>query len=946
MKLDVNGELHDVDDRHAKTPLLWVLRDVLGVRSVKFGCGGGFCAACTVLVDGKAVKACQQLAGRVQGKVVTAQAAAGAEADAVRDAWYRKNVVQCGYCQPGQICAATALLSADPEPDDLAIDKAMTGNLCRCGTYPRIRAAIHEAADTLKAGRRPAPVPTGDTGGEPVFDVTDPIGAYVTIDPDGTVHVASSQLEMGQGVHTALTTILAEELDVEPASVHVVTVTDTSGRYDNPILGGGLQSTGSSTSLIMFWQRYRQIAAVLRQRLKNAAALRWTVQAEEIEVSAGVLSHPDGHRATVGELAAEAALLPAPLDAQPKQADEYRQVGRDGGPRVDSPGKIWGTAAYTIDVEWPGVLTALVVHPPLFGATLASVEDDAAREMPGVVDVVTISNGVAVVAETFFDAVKGAAALVLEWDNTGAETRGTDQLREEHLQLAREGSGAAVAKSEGDVEAALAAAHTVVESVVDVPYLAHAPMEPHNAACRMREDGVLEVRAGTQSGDVARMVAADVTGLPDDRIEVQTALAGGGFGLRLGAAPSPVSEAVEITQALGFKHPVKVQSSRTEEFKSGQFRPMAAVRVRAGLDATGAITAWDHRVVAQAVAESLPVTGKALFQNGVDILQVVGAIDHPYAFGDQRVEMIHFPTAIPVATWRSIGMVQNVLAIETVLDEIAERLDRDPLELRRDLLVSSPRTLAVLNLAAERSDWFTPLPAGRARGVAVSSGFGTHSALVVEISTDARDQIHLDRIVLVADPGTVVNPDMVRAQLEGGALFGLSAALSGRITLKDGNVVQQNFDGYPIMRMAGTPDIDIHLVPSGDAPGGIGEVAVPTVAPALVNAIASLRGERIRSLPVSTSTKISPTGGIRTRIAHDPSARPAPQENPITAVDIVPTQDGPYKCSGPITIHDHDGREVDVPDGDVYLCRCGASANKPFCDGSHASVAFDGTLNN
>jgi isoquinoline 1-oxidoreductase subunit beta len=864
MDLNVNGATHTVDDRHETTPLLWVLRDVLGLHAVKFGCGSGFCAACTVWVDGKATKSCQTAARRVVGKAVhTADAAEGPQMDALRSTWYRNNVIQCGYCQLGQLLAAGALLAQNPTPDDAAIDRTMNGNLCRCGTYPRIRSSIHEAAATLREGGAIDLVPRDDDRPLPVFDQSDPIGAYINIGSDGTVNVACSQFEMGQGTHTGLAAIVADELDADVAQVRVVHAGNASGRYDNPILGGGVQQTGDSTSTIVYWTRYRQVAAALRTQLVRSAARRWRVTESEISVSKGVVSDPSGRQAGFAELTGHPELGPSPADAVPKDNAEYRVIGDPTLRRVDSPAKIWGTARFAIDVEWPGLLTALVVHPPKFGAIVASVASDEARAMPGVVDIIEISNGVAVVAETFFDASNAARKLSVEWNIDGAETRGSEELRAEHLRLAAEAKETAVARDEGDVEDAMAKAARVIERITDTPYAAHAPLEPINAACRVREDGVLEVRVGTQSGDFARLAAAEASGLPEDRIDIQIAYAGGGFGLRMIMQDSPVSEAVEIAKSLGWKHAIKVLSSRTEEFRNGNFQPMTAVRTKVGLDDEGAIVAWDHRVVSQSISASLPVVGKTLYHDHLDIMQIVGAIDMPYSVPNHRVEAVDFMTAIPVTTWRSIGTYQNTFAIETMMDEIAQALHEDPVALRRRLLPGHPRARAVLDLAAERCGWDRPLGDGRARGFALSFGFRTYSAQVVEISLDDRGRLVVERITLVVDPGTLITPDLAKAQMEGGLVFGLSAALGAQITLREGEVVQQNFDGYPVLRFQGTPDMDIHFAPSGDAPGGLGEVAVPTVAPALANALAALRGERITTLPISKYIKVSPTAGRR-----------------------------------------------------------------------------------
>jgi isoquinoline 1-oxidoreductase subunit beta len=415
MKLVVNDAELEVEDRHAKTPLLWVLRDVLGMHGTKFGCGAGFCAACTVLVDGRNTKACQTATERVVGKsVTTVEGASGAVVDAVRDAWHRGNVVQCGYCQPGQTLAAVSLLESDPSPDDEKIDEWMSGNLCRCGTYPRIRAAIHEAAGTIAAGDHVdslvAP-PELEVGGLTPEDANDPVRPYIRIHADGTIVAYSSQIEMGQGIHTGLATIVAEELDADFDSVRVVNAANGGGPpkdvYGNPDAGSAFQYTGASSSTRAFWVRYPLVAAQARARLAAAAAELWDVPSDELEFERSVVRHPTGKEATFGELAARAEQLPVPDGVQPKDPSGYRLIGGEGRLRVDSVSKIVGATRFTIDISVPGMLTAVVLHPPRFGATVASVDDQAALTEPGVVAVVPIEEGVAVAAETMADAVRG-----------------------------------------------------------------------------------------------------------------------------------------------------------------------------------------------------------------------------------------------------------------------------------------------------------------------------------------------------------------------------------------------------------------------------------------------------------------------------------------------------------------------------------------------------------
>jgi isoquinoline 1-oxidoreductase subunit beta len=864
MKLVVNGANYEVDDRHAKTPLLWVLREVLGMSGTKFGCGAGFCAACTVLIDGRNTKSCQTATERAVGKTITTvEGAAGPVVDAVRSAWHEGNVVQCGYCQPGQTLAAVSLLEANPSPDDAAIDTWMSGNLCRCGTYPRIRAAIHAAAGLLADGSEPSPLvaePELDVDRLTAQELMDPVHPYLRIREDGMIVAYSSQIEMGQGIHTGLATIVAEELDADFDSVRVINAANGRGPngdvYGNPDVGSAFQLTGASNSMKAFWVRYRLAAAQARARLVAAAAEEWAVPAGDVEVEDGVVRHASGRQAAFSELAARAEQLPVPEGVQPKDPADYKLIGREGRLRVDAVPKILGATHFTIDLSLPEMLTAVVLHPPRFGATAISVDDQAALAEPGVVAVVPIEEGVAVVAETVADAQRGLRALTVEWDDTNAERRSTAELLAEHLRLLESGEQAVTARDDGDVDRALAEAISTIDATYTLPYLAHAPMEPNNAACRMREDGVLDVWVGSEGPEYVKMNASSIAGIDKEQVEVHITFAGGSFGLHSSAERDPTAEAVQIARALDWKYPIKLQSLREEEFKVGRYRAMAVHRVRAGADRDGRLTAWHQQIVAEPTSVNLPFVRDVMFTNGVDFFTTTGAVDPPYAVANFRLESTNFESRIPTMVWRSVGNSHTEFARESAIDELAIAAGRDPVDLRRELLAGSPRTLQALELAADRADWGSPLPEGRARGV-TGSGFLGHSAQVTEVSLDNRERVHVERIVFALDCGRNVNPDLIRAQVEGGILWGLSAAAWGEVVLGEaGEIVTQNFDRYPVIRMRSVPQIDVHLIESAEPPSGVGEVSVPSVAPALANAIAALTGTRIRQLPFSKSIKI------------------------------------------------------------------------------------------
>ena len=865
MKLVVNGTEVEVGDRHAKTPLLWVLRDVLALHGTKFGCGAGFCAACTVLIDGRNVKSCQTATERAVGKsITTVEGASGPVVDAVRDAWHRGNVVQCGYCQPGQTLAAMSLLESHASPDDAKIDEWMSGNLCRCGTYPRIRAAIHGAAGTLAAGRDPGPLvpaPEPDVQRLTADEAADLVHPYVRVREDGTVVVFCTQLEMGQGIHTGFATLVAEELDADFDSVRVVNAANGTGPggdvYGNPDIGGAIQLTGASNSMKGSFQRYRRAAAQARARLVTVAADAWQVPVAEVEVERGEISHASGRRASFGVLAARAEQLPVPDDVRLKDPSEFKVIGREGRLRVDAPGKILGRTGFTIDVSLPGMLTAVVLHPPRFGSTVASVDDRAARAEPGVIAVVEIEEGVAVVGETFADAQRGLRALDVSWDDTTAERRSSSELLAEHLRLLDSGEKAVVSRDDGDVEEALARAEATIDATYTLPYLARAAMEPNNAACRRRDDGTVEVWASTESPEYTRMAASEAAGVEKDRVEVHVTFAGGSFGLHSTSTHDPTTEAVQIARALDWQHPVKVQSLREEDFKTGRYRAMAVHRVRAGADAAGHLTAIHHEMVAEPTSVNMPYVRDALFTGGVDFMTVTGIADGPYPCPNFRLSSTNFESGVPIMVWRSVGNSHTEFARESAIDELAIAAGRDAVDLRRELLADNPRTLRALELAAEIADWGAPPPEGRARGITCSS-FLSHSANVTEISLDARGRVRVDRIVYVLDCGIEVNPDLIRAQVEGGLLFGLSAAAWGEVILGEGgDIVTQNFDRYPVMRMRSVPTFEIHLIESTEPPTGVGEVSVPSAAPALTNAIAALTGTRIRQLPIDKTIKIA-----------------------------------------------------------------------------------------
>jgi isoquinoline 1-oxidoreductase beta subunit len=667
---------------------------------------------------------------------------------------------------------------------------------------------------------------------------------------------------MGQGIHTGLATLVAEELDADFEAVRVVNAANGRGPngndvYGNPDLGSAFQLTGASNSMKGMWGRYRLAGAQARARLVAAAAEAWEVPAGEVELDRGVARHRSGRQAGFGELASRAEQFPVPEGVEPKDPADFKLIGREGRLRVDAPAKILGETRYTIDVNVPGMLTALVLHPPRHGAKVASVDDQAALAEAGVTAVVRIAEGVAVVAETLADAQRGLGALNVEWDDATAERRSSEQLLAEHVRAAESGDGAIVARDDGDVDQAMADAQSTVEATYTLPYLAHAPMEPNNSACRMRDDGMLDVWVASESPEYVKMNASSLAGIDKERVVVHVTFAGGSFGLHSSAERDPTSEAVEVARALNWQYPIKVQSLREEEFKVGRYRAMVAHRVRVGADSRGRLTAWHQRIVAAPTSVNLPFVRDVMITNGVDFFTTTGAVDPPYAVENFRLESTNFETPVSTMVWRSVGNSHTEFARECAIDELAIAAGRDAVDMRRELLADSPRTLRALELAAELADWGSELPEGQARGLACS-GFLGHSAQIIEISLDARQRVRVDRVLFTLDCGRNVNPDLIRAQIESGILWGLSAAAWGEIVLGDGGeIVTQNFDRYPVMRMRSVPRIEAHLIESTEPPTGVGEVSVPSVAPALANAVAALTGTRIRQLPLSKTIKIA-----------------------------------------------------------------------------------------
>ena len=662
--------------------------------------------------------------------------------------------------------------------------------------------------------------------------------AFVHIGSDDSVTVLLKHSEMGQGVWTTLPLVLAEELDCDWSRVRVEHA-PAAPAYAHTAFG--LQMTGGSTSTWESYAQMRRAGAMARAMLVAAAAQRWQVAPSECRVDKGVISHGE-KRLRFGEVAEAAARLPAPSEVTLKDAKAFGLIGK-GARRLDTPAKISGRAEFGLDVKRPNQFIATVARAPVFGAKLKSFDAAKAKAVPGVVEVVQVPSGVAVIARHTWAAIQGREALVTDWDLGPGAGLSSAQLLQDYRKLAA--TPGAVAKSAGDAASKLKGG-AVVSAEYHVPFLAHAPMEPLNCTVEIGKDGC-DIWTGTQFQGVDQMAAAQILGLKPEQVRLHTTFLGGGFGRRANPASDFVAEAVHVAKAAG--KTVKVVWTREDDVHGGYYRPMWLSSLRATLGKDGLPTAWHHTLVGQSIIAGTPFAA-AMIKDGIDATSVEGAANSPYldAIADHRVEL-HSPTSpVTVLWWRSVGHSHTAFVVESFIDELARAAKQDPLAYRRALLAKHPAHLAVLNLAAEKFGWGKPLPKGHAAGLAVHESFGSIVAEVAEVSVkDGRPRVH--RVVCAVDCGSVVNPDGVVAQMESGIVYGLSAALHGAITLKDGRVEQSNFHDYPALRLADMPRVEVHLAPSGRAMGGAGEPGTPPIAPAVGNALAALTGQRLRSLP-------------------------------------------------------------------------------------------------
>ena len=661
--------------------------------------------------------------------------------------------------------------------------------------------------------------------------------AFVRIDPDGHVTLIIPQEEMGQGVYTSLSQLLADELDVSLDRVTPTPAPPSDAIYGQP--AGGGQGTGGSTSIRAFYTALRQVGASARAMLVQAAATQWNVDPASLRTENGeVIDDAHNRKLGYGTLAAAAAKLPAPQNPTLKADKDFKLIGKSVK-RLDTPDKVNGKAQYGIDVRMPGLKVATLMATPVVGGKVAETNQAAALRVPGVRQVVVLDDLVAVVGDHFWAARQGLVALAPRWHDGANGARDSRQIMDELEVASRHG---VTAKTEGDADKGLSQ-DARVDAAYQVPFLAHAPMEPMNFTVHVTP-GACEMWGGSQVQATAQGAAAKVLGIPQDKVTFHNFMLGGGFGRRLDT--DMVEKAVRIAQKVD--GPVKVIWTREEDMHQDMYRPAYRNVMSASVNSDGKITGWMHRVSGGSVI----VRMFGPLKKGIDEDALDGAMDTPYDIANRRIEYSQAePRALRVGWWRGVGPNNTVFASESMMDELAKKAGKDPIAFRLAHLRKSPRLKAALELAAQKSDWGRDLPARHGRGVCAQFAFGTYMATVAEVEIDTDGSVHVRRMTSVVDAGRVVNPDTLASQVQGGLIFGLTAALHGNITVANGRVQQNNFNDYRMMRINEAPAIDVHIIKSSEAPGGIGEPGCTAGPPSLVNAIAAATGIRLRELPVN-----------------------------------------------------------------------------------------------
>ncbi|WP_137822772.1 xanthine dehydrogenase family protein molybdopterin-binding subunit [Pseudomonas sp. D(2018)] len=690
--------------------------------------------------------------------------------------------------------------------------------------------------------------------------------AFVRIADDGSVTVLAKHVEMGQGSYTGLATLLAEELDADWSQVRVEGAPANATLYNN-LAFGPMQGTGGSSAIANSYEQMRKAGASARAMLVAAAAEQWKVPAAEITVSKGVVSHAaSGKQAGFGELAAAAARQPVPAEVQLKSPKDFTLIGQDRLSRKDSADKTDGSATFTQDFKLPGMLVAVVAYPPRFGGVPKSVDASKAKAVPGVVEVVEFTDtphgraGVAVLAKNTWAARQGRDALVVEWDETKAFKLGSEAIFARYREAA--GKEGRIAGKQGDIATAMAQPARLIEADFEFPYLAHAAMEPMNCLVKISA-GQCDVWNGEQFQTVDQLAIAKYLGIPVEKVSLTQLYAGGSFGRRANPQSDYLLEAVAIAKAARAKGqdvPVKLVWTREDDTHGGYFRPAYLHRARLALDDEGKLQGWHQRVVGQSILKGTAFEG-AMVKEGIDHTSVEGASNLAYAVPNLQVEL-HTPDdiGVPVQWWRSVGHTHTAYAVESLIDQAATTAGKDPYAYRHELLGKKPRHLGALELVAQKAGWNQPMQPGaegekRGRGIAVHESFGSFVAQVAEVTVKADGSYKVDRVVCAVDCGVAINPDVIRAQMEGGIGYGLAAALHGAITLKDGVVEQSNFHDFQVLRINEMPVVEVHIVPSAQAPTGVGEPGVPPIAPAVANALYAAVGQRFYKLPLPRQVK-------------------------------------------------------------------------------------------
>jgi isoquinoline 1-oxidoreductase subunit beta len=678
----------------------------------------------------------------------------------------------------------------------------------------------------------------GDGNEAPQSGVFEP-DAFVQIDSTGKVTLIIPKVEMGQGVYTSIPMLIAEELEVPLDTVVIAHAPPNEKLFSDPLLGG--QLTGGSTSIRYAWEPMRRAGATARVLLISAAAQQWQVDPSTCHAERGEVVHAaSSRRIGYGQLADAAAKLPAPQNVTLKDPKDFKLIGTTVK-RLDSPEKIDGTAMFGLDVRLPDMVYAAIVNSPVFGGTLVRVDDTNAKKIPGVRQVIKLDNGVAVIGDHTWAAKRGAAALDITWNEGRSASYSTAKVVQELANASKQNG--AVARKDGDVTKGFADAKTRVDAVYQQPFLAHATMEPVNCTVSVRADGC-DIWVGTQVPTRAVDAGVRITGLPADKITVHNHLLGGGFGRRL--ETDFIAQALKVGKQLNT--PVKVVWTREEDVQHDMYRPYYYDTISAGLDANGKPIAWQHRIVGSSI---LARFAPPAFKNGLDPDAVEVASDLPYDLPNQLIDYVRQePMDIPTAFWRGVGPTRSTFVVESFIDELAAQAKIDPVKYRRDLLDKTPRAKNVLDVATQAAGWGSTLPKGQGRGVSVMHAFGSFLSMVVDVTVNGDGEVAVNRVVCAVDCGMVVNPNTIEAQIQGGVIFAITAALYSEITIKDGRVEQSNFTDYRILRIDQTPAIDVHIIRSTEAPGGIGEPGTAALSPALTNAIYAATGKRLRQLPV------------------------------------------------------------------------------------------------